>query len=66
LRDALVGQIADNIAIVGHGGVGTLLMLVLAGEEISRKSDQPAGGGNSSPSIQRHGACCIAGRRLTS
>jgi broad specificity phosphatase PhoE len=44
--DILADQTADNIAIIGHGGVGTLLMLALAGEEISRKSDQPAGGGN--------------------
>lgn len=37
---------AGNIAFVGHGGVGTLLMLALGGREISRIADQPAGGGN--------------------
>lgn len=35
-----------NIAFVGHGGVGTLLLLSLAGRPISRTADQPAGGGN--------------------
>ncbi|CAN7649558.1 phosphoglycerate mutase family protein [Mesorhizobium sp. LjRoot246] len=37
---------ADDIAFVGHGGVGTLLLLSLSGKEISREADQPAGGGN--------------------
>ncbi|TPI21891.1 histidine phosphatase family protein [Mesorhizobium sp. B4-1-1] len=35
-----------DIAFVGHGGVGTLLLLHLSGREISSKADQPAGGGN--------------------
>jgi len=35
-----------DIAFVGHGGVGTLLLLHLHGREISREADQPAGGGN--------------------
>jgi len=35
-----------DIAFVGHGGVGTLLLLSLSGREISRAGDQPAGGGN--------------------
>jgi len=37
---------AGDIAFVGHGGAGTLLLLALAGREISRVADQPAGGGN--------------------
>ncbi|KQV01195.1 phosphoglycerate mutase [Mesorhizobium sp. Root102] len=37
---------ADDIAFVGHGGVGTLLLLSLRGREISHEADQPAGGGN--------------------
>lgn len=37
---------ADDIAFVGHGGVGTLLLLSLSDKEISREADQPAGGGN--------------------
>ncbi|TPM35046.1 histidine phosphatase family protein [Mesorhizobium sp. B2-3-4] len=37
---------AGDIAFVGHGGVGTLLLLWLSGAGISRESDQPAGGGN--------------------
>ncbi|TGQ63647.1 histidine phosphatase family protein [Mesorhizobium sp. M00.F.Ca.ET.186.01.1.1] len=37
---------AGDIAFVGHGGVGTLLLLSLSGAGISRDSDQPAGGGN--------------------
>jgi broad specificity phosphatase PhoE len=36
----------SNIAFVGHGGVGTLLLLHFSGREISRIADQPAGGGN--------------------
>ena len=35
-----------DIAFVGHGGVGTLLLLSLSNREISREADQPAGGGN--------------------
>lgn len=34
------------IAFIGHGGVGTLLKCHLSGKPISRKGDQPAGGGN--------------------
>jgi broad specificity phosphatase PhoE len=34
------------IAFVGHGGVGTLLKCHLAGKAISRRHDQPGGGGN--------------------
>ena len=37
---------AGDMAFVGHGGVGTLLLLSLSGREISREADQPAGGGN--------------------
>lgn len=37
---------AGDIAFVGHGGVGTLLLLSLSGREIGREADQPAGGGN--------------------
>ncbi|TPK76578.1 histidine phosphatase family protein [Mesorhizobium sp. B2-4-18] len=37
---------AGNIALVGHGGVGTLLLLSLSGRQISREADQLAGGGN--------------------
>ncbi|TPK76335.1 histidine phosphatase family protein [Mesorhizobium sp. B2-4-15] len=35
-----------DIAFVGHGGVGTLLLLALSGKQISRDRDQPPGGGN--------------------
>lgn len=35
-----------DVLMVGHGGVGTLLLCHLAGLEISRDHDQPAGGGN--------------------
>jgi broad specificity phosphatase PhoE len=42
----LGGDEAGDIALVGHGGVGTLLLLSLRGREISREADQPAGGGN--------------------
>lgn len=34
-----------DVLFLGHGGVGTLLMCSLLGEPISRKWDQPAGGG---------------------
>jgi broad specificity phosphatase PhoE len=37
---------AADVAFVGHGGVGTLLLRSLGGREISREADQPAGGGN--------------------
>ncbi|MCT7378534.1 histidine phosphatase family protein [Chelativorans salis] len=32
--------------LVGHGGVGTLLKCRIGGRPISRREDQPAGGGN--------------------
>ena len=35
-----------DIAFVGHGGVGTLLLLSLTACPIGRSADQPAGGGN--------------------
>jgi len=36
-----------DIAVVAHGGVGTLLLCALAGQEITRSRDQPgSGGGN--------------------
>ena len=45
--EAVLGTgLAGNVAFVGHGGVGTLLLLLLGGREISRIADQPAGGGN--------------------
>ncbi|RUX03375.1 MAG: histidine phosphatase family protein [Mesorhizobium sp.] len=37
---------AGDIAFVGHGGVGTLLLVSLSDSRISRDADQPAGGGN--------------------
>jgi broad specificity phosphatase PhoE len=37
---------AGSVLLVGHGGVGTLLYCHLAGLEIARAHDQPAGGGN--------------------
>ncbi|KRB32146.1 MULTISPECIES: histidine phosphatase family protein [Mesorhizobium] len=46
VRAVLGTHDAGDIAIVGHGGVGTLLLLSLGGREISRDADQPAGGGN--------------------
>jgi broad specificity phosphatase PhoE len=43
----LAGHAEDgDILLVGHGGVGTLLLCHLSGEPISRKRDQPGGGGN--------------------
>ncbi|MDX8489970.1 histidine phosphatase family protein [Mesorhizobium sp. VK22B] len=45
--DAVLGvDDTQDIAFVGHGGVGTLLLLHFSGREISREADQPAGGGN--------------------
>ncbi|PAQ10096.1 histidine phosphatase family protein [Mesorhizobium temperatum] len=45
--DAVLGtDDAADVAFVGHGGVGTLLLLSLGRREISREADQPAGGGN--------------------
>ncbi len=37
---------SQPIAFIGHGGVGTLLKCHLSGQGISRRHDQPAGGGN--------------------
>ena len=37
---------AGDVLAVGHGGVGTLLLCHLLGEPISRRHDQPPGGGN--------------------
>ncbi|WP_324024606.1 histidine phosphatase family protein [Maribacter sp. BPC-D8] len=36
---------SGDIAVVAHGGVGTLLFCFLAGKEISRQYDQPPNGG---------------------
>ncbi|MDX8539043.1 histidine phosphatase family protein [Mesorhizobium abyssinicae] len=45
--DAVLGNDdPGDTAFVGHGGVGTLLLLSLTGRAISREADQPAGGGN--------------------
>ncbi|MEI9423092.1 phosphoglycerate mutase family protein [Mesorhizobium sp. Cs1299R1N1] len=44
--EAVLDAGAGNIAVVGHGGVGTLLLLSLSGRQISREADQPSGGGN--------------------
>jgi broad specificity phosphatase PhoE len=38
-------DLAAPIAIVAHGGVGTLLLCHLLGEPISRKNEQPGGAG---------------------
>jgi broad specificity phosphatase PhoE len=43
---ALGAADTGDVAFVGHGGVGTLLLLSLSNREISREADQPAGGGN--------------------
>lgn len=37
---------AEPIAFIGHGAVGTLLKSHLAHDRITRRGDQPAGGGN--------------------
>ena len=44
--EAALAANEGDIAFVGHGGVGTLLLLHLSRQEISRGADQPAGGGN--------------------
>lgn len=44
--DILSRHEAGDIAFVGHGGVGTLLLLSLTGRPISRAADQPGGGGH--------------------
>lgn len=45
VRRCLSGHNAP-VLFVGHGAVGTLLRQALTGEPISRRGDQPAGGGN--------------------
>jgi len=42
----LAGPITGDVLLVGHGGVGTLLLCHLGAEPIARKRDQPGGGGN--------------------
>jgi broad specificity phosphatase PhoE len=44
--DNCLGQRMDagDIAFVGHGGVGTLLLCAIKGNAIDRKHDQPGGG----------------------
>ncbi|MEM7142961.1 MAG: histidine phosphatase family protein [Actinomycetota bacterium] len=42
LDDVLIGD--DEVAVVGHGGVGTLLWCHLAGVDIARRHDQSFGG----------------------
>ncbi|MEO8241319.1 MAG: histidine phosphatase family protein [bacterium] len=47
VRRCLTGHGHDHpVLFVGHGAVGTLLRQALAKEPISRRGDQPAGGGN--------------------
>ena len=43
---AMAGLVSGRVLMVGHGAVGTLLAYRLAGRPISRRFDQPAGGGN--------------------
>ena len=43
---ALLPKHVGDVLFVGHGAVGTLLYCHLAGLPISRKHDQPVGGGN--------------------
>jgi broad specificity phosphatase PhoE len=43
---ALAGEVLGDILLVGHGGVGTLLLCHLLGQPIARIRDQPPGGGN--------------------
>jgi len=45
VRCCLAGQ-TGVVLFVGHGAVGTLLRQALTGAPISRRGDQPAGGGN--------------------
>ncbi len=42
--DGAGADLADDVAVVGHGGVGTLWWCHLAGEPIARRWDQPSQG----------------------
>lgn len=44
LDDLLVPDAGGHVVVVGHGGVGTLLMCHLAGFDVERARDQPHGG----------------------
>lgn len=45
--EAVLAEPAEgDVLLVGHGGVGTLLLCHLLHEPIARRSDQPGGGGN--------------------
>jgi broad specificity phosphatase PhoE len=45
-RDEIAIGGPGDLLFVGHGAVGTLLMTALLGEPISRRLDQPSGGGH--------------------
>lgn len=46
LRAAIAERPPADLLVVGHGGVGTLILCHFAGVAPSRRHDQPAGGGN--------------------
>lgn len=52
-----------DIAIVSHGGVGTLLLCHLSGSAINRSMDQPGGGGGNYFSFTRESFTLIHGWR---
>ncbi len=43
---ALASPVSGDVLLVGHGGVGTLLLCHLGGHPIARAQDQPGGGGH--------------------
>ncbi len=45
MQEVLAAAPEGDVAVVAHGGVGTLLLCHLQGSAISRDADQPAGSG---------------------
>ncbi|MEM9465703.1 MAG: histidine phosphatase family protein [Actinomycetota bacterium] len=56
LDDVIHGDHDHDVMVIGHGGVGTLLLCALAGWEIDRRHDQPG--------VGHHWCYDLAERRL--
>jgi broad specificity phosphatase PhoE len=55
------GGCGGNVAVVSHGGVGTLLLCHLRGEAISRDSDQPPNNGGNYFAFDTQTRCLLHG-----
>ena len=62
-RVILTAPRMGDVAIVSHGGVGTLLLCRLENVPISRDEDQPGGGGGNAVSFDKAARQPLAGWR---